>query len=219
VPADVESSYSAVLQKRDLSLPPSVQLKNILPSEIELIFDNLATKTVPVEVPLLGSVAAGLSLDGVVISPSEVTVSGPESELKGLSVVEGFPIDLKDVKESARKEIRIRVPGKLTEASVSSVTAEVKVSPLQMERKIENIPVELRARNQGNYKIRPLNVDVTVSGPQRLVEDLEPRQILPFVRLLGDLKAGQKVDIEVELPRGVALKNIQPDRITVAEID
>ncbi|HZF02502.1 MAG TPA: CdaR family protein [Methylomirabilota bacterium] len=68
------------------------------------------------------------------------------------------------------------------------------------------------------YQIAPDTVSVKVSGPEKLMNQLQGNQIHPFVDLTGAESAkGFRLSVNVALPKGVTLDDVDPPWIGVMQ--
>ena len=217
LPNNVENLYSGQLQKADLDLPPSVEVLAIEPVNFEFKFDKKIDKELPVIIPRLGSLPEGMRLESMVVRPALIQVSGPESELNGVTILETEPIDFRQIRESFEKKLHVRIPGTLTKASVDEVEMRVRVSVIETERVFKRRPVEVRTANGVQYTINPKFVAVEVTGVQNVVSQIKPKQVIPYVKLESGIKKGSKVKVEIDLPKGAELISLDPPQISVSE--
>lgn len=67
-----------------------------------------------------------------------------------------------------------------------------------------------------SYQIAPDTVSVKVSGPEKLMNQLQGSQIRPFVDLTGAESAkGFRLPVNVALPKGVILVDVDPSWVGV----
>lgn len=217
LPDDVEGKYVAQLMSSDISLPPSVSVLAMDPPEVELVFESVEERAVKVEVPQLGSLSKALELVGIEVEPRTVTVRGPRSEIKQLRSVETEPLDLRDIKEAGRVTLTLRKPGALSTLSVSSVAATVDVQPKPVERQFGSRPIELRTDLDRKWiKFNPEAVQVTIAGPAEMMEELVPKEVIPFLKI-GKLpeRSGEPVEVHVDVPKGTKLVKVSPAQVTI----
>lgn len=88
----------------------NVDVIRIEPKKIKIDVVNSLKKDVKVQINIKGRPADGYKVRGISINPSEVTVEGPEYEIKSLSALKGPDIDVSDRKKSFSREIRIDTP-------------------------------------------------------------------------------------------------------------
>jgi hypothetical protein len=67
-----------------------------------------------------------------------------------------------------------------------------------------------------NAQLAPRTVNVTVSGPAEIMDKLQPRDLHALVNLTGISSAENLPrDIQISLPRGVTVVDIEPPQVTV----
>jgi YbbR domain-containing protein len=68
-----------------------------------------------------------------------------------------------------------------------------------------------------NVQMMPQTVDVSVSGPAEIMNDLQASQIHAYVDLSG-LTSAQNLsrDVQVSLPRGVTFEDVEPSQVNVS---
>lgn len=211
------NAFVAPLKPEDLNLPPYVQVLGVRPTEIEFTLDNRVTKTVPVVVPRIGSISENFKLENIKIEPERIEVRGPETEIKHLMRLETHPLDLRDINESLKRELEVRLPGGLSESDVRRVSVTVEVSAVRAEERFENLPVEVRSTAADSFAIKPLRVNVRVSGAREQIRALKGDEIIPYVRVSKLPALGEALDVAVELPRGLSLSAVDPKKVVVVK--
>ena len=82
--------------------PDATRPIDIRPSTVRLRLDRLVTRSVPVSVPLAGTLPAGLRLlQPPTVEPAAVQVSGPSRRVSALDSIRISPIDLRRLGEDA----------------------------------------------------------------------------------------------------------------------
>lgn len=216
LPASSEARVVAKLQDGDLSLPQAVKLLSIDPPEVEFHFENLVKKEVPIRVPTIGRVDAELKIDEIKVVPDKILISGPESQLQDLKVVESAPLDLDNVKQSAERDLEIRLVSTKARTDAKSVKVKVVISSVELEKRLPKLPVEIRVpAGVKSPIIRPATVEVTVTGPSKLLTDLSAlaTRVTPYIRL--GASRSKEAKIEVELPEGLHLVSVDPPTVAV----
>lgn len=216
-PADVGAKYVARLSTIPLELPPAVDVVSIEPSEIEFSFDTVLTKMLPIEVPQIGRLPAGMILQGVTVQPTEVQVRGPESVVRALTRVESAPIDLREISGDVKKSVQLRTAPEQVEYSVSVVEAEIRAALKPVERLMGPLPVEIRAVRSRRVLVEPAQVRVQVQGPLEIVKELEMAKVLPFVRLNESAKDRDEVEVFVDVPAGLQVLAVTPPKVRLRE--
>jgi YbbR domain-containing protein len=220
LPNQLEERLPVSFKASDMHLPPGVDVLAFEPTETEIVLESLESKEVRVEVPRLGQLRSGLTLDGIQISPKTVIVRGPRTEVRQLKSVETEPIDLRELEGSEKVELRLRGAGSQATLSTEKVSALIEVSQIPSERTFKGRTVELRAVvGLGNLRVEPAEVSVVVSAPADIVSNIESHQIIPYVRLREAPTSGPggvfELQVEVETPQGSKVVRIEPNRVAI----
>lgn len=215
LPAKNEDRFPVVLNSSDISLPPTIEVLNIDPSEVEFVFEAIERKEVRIEVPRIGQLSRQMTLERLEIEPKTVIATGPKSEISNIRAVETEPIDLRELKGSMKVALALRVPGTQTTLSMSTVTASIEIAAVPQERTFEARPVELRGSlDLSGLKLEPQGVTVVVRGAPDTVSAVDPGAIIPYVRLrAAPEKDTETMDVSVELPSGLTLVKVEPKRV------
>lgn len=82
------------LSSKEFNLPQGVAFLRAVPSQLRLRFDRTMTQDVPITIRLRGTPPAGYRISGEQIMPDRLSISGPETRVKGIA---GAETDLIDV--------------------------------------------------------------------------------------------------------------------------
>ncbi|RMD85835.1 MAG: hypothetical protein D6808_04515 [Candidatus Dadabacteria bacterium] len=214
LPDDVGYSYTVALRRSFLSLPSSVEVVAIEPSELELTFDKRVTKSVPVIVPRIGKLPSEVKLDRMSVNPPRVKLIGPESELKKIRTVETQPVDIRGITSTVEKKLKIRIPGTLTKVSNDEVAIKIEVSPVEMERKFRKVPIQIRPDGEYRFKIKPQRASVEVSGGSDVVPSLKQSDIRAYIDATT-IGKNNKAKVLVDLPKDVELVIVEPEFVKI----
>jgi len=201
----------AVEVQIQISIRP-VQLVSVSPSGFDLTLEALATRSMPVEVNLVGELAIGYQAGEAVVDPVSVIVSGPES-LVGLVARVQVLLDLSGARQNIEASFLLEVLDEKGQA-VSGLTLHpgtVQVSlPVTQQGGYRDLAVKVmpRGRIASGYRLTSISVSppiVTVFST-----DLELINSLPgFVETVPLNLSGASADIEIHLalnlPVGVSL--------------
>jgi len=86
--------HTFTIEPKNIDLPAGLQVVRTVPSQIRLRFERRATAQIPVRVRLAGPPPHGYEIVQQVISPPVLTITGPESHVRGASFAETDPIEL-----------------------------------------------------------------------------------------------------------------------------
>ena len=211
------SDYRVALSANMLALPPYVEVLTIAPPELNFVLENQVARELPVVVPHIGTISAGLEIKSSEVSPERITVRAGASQLAKLSELETEPLDLSTVHGPVQAVLRVRNWSDPSELSTDRVTVKMDVAPVVIERKFEQVPVEVRALPGKGYSVQPTAVSVTVSGPKAGIETLKHTDIVAFVRVPETLSIPAEVAIGAEVPQGMRVASIDPQNAKVLQ--
>ncbi len=214
-PKEGESRMVVPLLKSELDLPKNVQIASIEPSEVRFTFDRVVQRVVPVVVPRIGALGESLIIRSVEISPSEVEIRGPESEIQRLLNVETYPLDFRQITNDHNQSIGIRLPDSLIESDVDKVEVNVDVERVLLEREFLSIPVVVRnLEGVLPFRANPAEVSVVLSGPRDDIRGLGSDKIKAFVNAVDAIE-GKAYGIVIEAPKGISTVRIKPDSVRI----
>lgn len=220
LPHQKGDTFKIFLKPSDVSLPPMVRVVSIEPGETELTFETLEKREAQVAVPRIGQLPRHLVLEGIQHAEEHVIVSGPKSEVRDIRVVETEPIDLSDFSETKTIRLRLRPPSGEVSLSESHLAVTVKVSSVPHERAIGLRPVELRtASDLGGIRVVPREVSVLIAGEGARVSELQPMEVIPYVRLQGaPPREGVELPVDVEVPSGIKVVRVDPSKVRIGAV-
>jgi hypothetical protein len=215
VPEGINGAYRLQLRTGDLALPPYVRVVSIEPSEIALRLDHVATREIPVNVPLLGTPEANYRVSEVLARPVAAVVRGAASLVSEVTLLQSEPVDISAARKGKTVTVPLRLPAGVLGVSPDAVTVEIKVTPIEVEQLFTGIPVEVRSVAGDTYALTPPTVSVEVRGRKDLVAALDRDHVIPFVRLGKDLPDREVVEVGVELPGGLSAARVDPPTVAI----
>jgi hypothetical protein len=171
-------------------VPPGLRIEQIDPPAIDLAWEDLIVRDVPVEVGVVGTPARGFVVKGAPQSdPRMERAHGAKSEVLVLQRARADAFDVSGLTEGkyTRQLAVDRPPGRVTFDS-PSVTATVEIDREVVERSFSKVPVAVIGR--ANAKAQPAEVDVRLACPPEIVRALRPEQILPRVQVASAVDHG-----------------------------
>lgn len=116
--------------EENLNIPSGLKITRISPSYVDVKLERVRERAVPVRVVLTGAPAPGFIVKSSTTNPKKVTVSGAESELKGVSEVVTEGIDLTNVQENFSQTVAISYVGNYTDLKdARTVDVQVELAP------------------------------------------------------------------------------------------
>ena len=193
---------SITFDERMLSLPPDTHVTATDPPSIELEWEEVIARQIPVQASIAGQPAEGYVVKGEPeVDPKQIAARGPSSLVEVLQFARDAPPTRVRYLGPPAATVSVTVARRLTEASFQGRGVEV-----------------LGPAITG---VSPRSVDVTVIGPPEVVQALRAEQVVPRANLmkapgldLKDLRHGSaELPVTVELAGAEA--KVQPPTVTV----
>ena len=181
-----------VLDKSLVHVPAGITVAQVVPPSIDLVWDDLVTRDVPVQATVAGTPASGYIVTGVpVADPAAVRVKGPKTEVMLLQHVPAEAFDVSGLTEgSYKRSLAINRPLGALSYDVGSVSVL-----LDIQRKLaeQNFP-KLAVAVVGPAKARtqPAEVDVRLQCPPDVINALRPEQVVPRVEVKSSAASGSE---------------------------
>lgn len=193
------------LDSSHFHVPAGLTVEQIHPSTIELRWDDVVSRAVPVHVPRTGETAPGFVVKGMIsIEPPTVTARGPRSIVDVMQLVRTVPFDVTGLTEGTyQRALALERPPKLVTYDVENVMATLEIgrelASRTFERKVEVVGMP-------RLTTKPAVVQVRVTGTPEDVGAINPETIIPRVEpKAANLDMTQPgstfLDVLVDVPR------------------
>jgi YbbR domain-containing protein len=207
-------------EPKNFSFPPETTITIIDPPSIDLEWEDVVTRQIPIQAAITGQPADGYVVKGEPdVDPTQLTVRGPVSVIEVMQFARLAAFDVSGLSEGVhRRRIAIDAPPvRARYIGPSAATVTVTVARRVSEAKFENRPVEVvGVPGAGTV---PRTVDVTVTGAPEIVRALRPEQIVARADLSKapnvDLKKHGSAVVKVTVELGHADAELQPPSVTV----
>lgn len=175
---------SVELDPSMFNVPEGLVVEQIYPPRIDLRWDDVITRSVPVQVPRTGELAAGFEVKGTIaIDPASVKARGPRSVVDVMQFARTEAFDVTGLSEGTyERTLALDHPPKLVSYDVDSVKAVIEVTREQVSRTFDR---KVEVVGLPRAKTTPPSVAVRVIGPPEAVNALAPEAIVPRVELKG----------------------------------
>lgn len=205
------------LTPEQVRAPAGVDIVQVTPSAIALVFEESATRTVPVVASVEGRPAPGFVVGTLTADPASVEIVGPESAVKRATEVLTEPVLIAGARDRVRETVTIGVlDPSLRIKNARSATVTVQMQPAPAERIVRNRPVHLR--NVGPNLVaqaEPAVVSVDVRGSREALARLVPDEVSAYVDVSG-LGAGEySLDVHADVERDAGATQIDPSMVKV----
>jgi len=217
---DIEQNMLVKLDPSKVSSPRAVRAMYVDPPEMVLTLDRETDKVVPVRVDVLGQPPEGFDLESMTVTPSTITVHGPEQRLAGVDYVRTVPIEMEGRIRSFQVNRALVAPGENWQArmDVDRVRVEFTIVERSVRRDFSDVPVKA-LRSPGSSRpiiLTPALVDVSLRGRSDVMTNLTLRSIHAYIdtaMLTND--TAQEVAVDVPAPAGASVISITPPVVRV----
>jgi len=210
-----------IFDPASFQVPSETQVTIIDPPSIDLEWEDIITRSIPVQASIAGQPAVGYVVRGVPeVEPSQMTVRGPRSVVEVIQFARLAAFDVSGLSEGVHRR-RIAIdspPSRAKFIGPGSASVAVTIARRLSEARFENRPVEVIGLPDAHST--PRTVDVVVFGPPEVVRALRAEQVVPRADLTKvpglDLKLRRGsaiVKVSVELMHAEA--EIQPPSVNV----
>ncbi len=209
-----------VFQPHQFHLPPGLELVEITPPSMELRFEPLASKSVPIKVETVGQPAAGFRVVGTEATPSSVVVKGARSYVDGIDEVRTVAVPVEGRKASFTETVPLSPPQKaqLTGEGKGRVVVKVELVEELSKLAVDDLKVAVRSdvpghNLDGQFTVDPPTVTVILHGSQAAIDEAMKQPLFPYVTVAPDDPGGRKVPVMLQVP-GVGVE-LEPTQVTI----
>jgi hypothetical protein len=213
---------SIVFDEKTFSLPPEVHITIIDPASIDLDWEDVISRQIPIQSSITGQPAPGYIVKGELeVEPRQITARGPASLVEVVQFARLAAFDVSGLSEGQHKR-RLAIdasPNRVSYLGPAAATVTVNIGRRLSEVSFRDRPVDVVGLP--GALAYPRVVDVNVVGPPEVVQGLRPEQVVPRAELgkvpgldLKGLNHGSTiVPVTVELAGAEA--KVQPPSVTV----
>lgn len=165
-------------------VPAGISITEIHPPSIEIRWDDVVTRELPVQIARTGEPAQSFEVKGMIRSePKSVNARGPKSVVDVLQYARAAPFDVTGLTEGVyRRPLPLDKPPKLVTYDVDQVIATVEITRELAKKEFANLRVEVVGLTRASttpptVKVRLVgsNEDVSSVSPESLVPRVEPK--------------------------------------------
>lgn len=182
-------------------------------------------RTVVVKIVTSGQIAPGYRLTNIFAMPPTVTIFSADPNL--VDTIPGFvettPINLNMASEDIEIRVALNLPEGINVVGSQNVTVQIGIDPIQSSISFNNLPIQIEGLGEGlEAEISPENVDIFLSGPLPLLDQLVQANILIIIDLTDRGPGTYQLAPEVLLDNNqIIVDVILPSSIevTISEVD
>ena len=177
------------------------------PNRVDVTIDVeqlVGYRNVFVKIVTSGSVAQGYHLTSLVVDPPTLTVYAEDPDLiRGMpAYIETEPVNLNGAQQSFESRVGLQLPAGIVVIGDQSVLVSVGVEAIYNSTQIIGVPVTAINLAEGlQAELSPLTVDVYISGPMNLLENIGTTSVFVTLDLTGLTEGTYQLSPKVELDR------------------
>jgi YbbR domain-containing protein len=195
-----EGEHIIQLTPEQVRVPFGFRVLKITPSLLTLSLEQVQAKMIPVRPRILGRPAPGYEVTDLSSDPAEVEVKGPKSRVQEIESAFTEPVSVDGADVTVEQYVNVGLEDSLLPPSRPGQVRVVVVIRERRERRIfDRLPVIVRGQPA---ELKPSVVRVEVSGSARVLRDLTPADIRPYVNVAPDHDRTQPLPVAVEIASG-----------------
>jgi YbbR domain-containing protein len=210
---------------RDVELVPVDVLGEAVPSPVRVepaevrvriaVFTNSQSRTLPVAPNIVGTPAPGFEIAAIRVSPLIVNVEGDADELSNVLRADTAPVSINDATADVQATVDLALPTGVVQIGDGKFDVTVTIRPVTGTRSF-SAGIALRgARSDRTYQLSTDRVLVTAGGTMADLDRLQAQTLEVTADVSGLTPGTHEVALAANLPAGVTLLTISPERITV----
>ncbi|MBI5213429.1 MAG: YbbR-like domain-containing protein [Nitrospirae bacterium] len=111
----------------NIIVPRTIKVLRMEPTSIKVVFDEYASKTVPVKAHITGAMEKGYRIKSIEVKPSTVGVEGARTEVNRIALLRTEQIDITGLDTGITQDVRLNLNGKNIRTKASEVTVKISV--------------------------------------------------------------------------------------------
>lgn len=193
-----------------MRLPFDIRISNPNPARIELEFEELISREIPVHPVYQGKLGEGYVIESIRIEPDPVNVSGPQSVIESLEQLH-VEVSLKGKTTSFTTQAKVTSLPQVE--AIDSVFVEVEIQEVNLQRTYREVPVKADSPKQ-SMRIIPETANLSLEGTQALLDAFE-QKLFVNVPTEGLSQGKYRLRGTVQVPEGIKLLKLDPETFIV----
>lgn len=201
----------------DVRAPFGVEVVQVAPSSVVMVFEKTATRQVPVVAEIDGDPAPGFVVGKVTTDPETVEVTGAESSVARVTEALTGPVSVSGARAPVTETVSIGLLDPLLRLKTPRpANVRVEVLPGPRERALGDRPIRLRNLDPAlTAQAIPPAVDVVLRGSREGLDRVAPGDLTAYVDLAGLGIGDYSLPVEVEGSKDAGVARILPSTVQV----
>lgn len=205
------------LTPEQVRAPFDVDVVQVSPASIAMVFENSITQQVPINPSVEGTPAPGYVVGKVTVEPKTVEVTGPESAVKQATEALTEPVSVAGARDHVTESVTVGlIDPVLRLKNPRPATVRVEVLPGPRERTLRGQPVRLRNLGANlSAQAVPSTIEVVLRGSREGLSRVETGDVSAFVDLLGLGPGEYPMEVQVDASSDAGVARIEPKDVHV----
>lgn len=196
---------------------------SISPRIIPVVLDEISYKSVPIVAASFGIPALGVTVENIIVNPSNTIISGPRKIVSSITELKTLGIDLTDKFEDYDITQNVRMPNFIN-ADILQVNASVIFNKNIVMKEYSNLIVDinkldsrLEVKSGGGFFIE----SIVLEASDFIMSNVTKKDIVLSLNLEDVSRAGiySNMEVDVELPHQVKMISIEPSSFTLDVVE
>lgn len=212
-------TYVLPVHETRIPMDPAIKILDITPPYLSVRLEKKVTRTFAVTVPYTGEPAKGKLALAPACAPPFVELTGPETMLDRIEILQTKPVDLTGASEIFKKKVPLDLDSPLLfSSSADMFTVTVPIHPKQVSKTLSNLPIRL-VNSPPGAKVEPQAISLEIKGPfEALSSKAVLDQIYAFIDLEGMGSGVYARHAYINVPVDLVMTKADPQVFTL-EID
>lgn len=172
-------------------------------------------KEVSLVVKTTGSITGNKTLKGINQSLDRIMILGDKKDIDKIEEIQTLPYDISRIRANYKDKLQLNIPEGIDVISnITTVDVEFLVEDI-IEKTLKIQSSIINSREGYSYTPSVSEINITIRGGQSIINSVNTGSISAVLDV-GGLDAGNhNVDVKINLPSGVNLAGINPDKVAV----
>jgi len=205
------------LTSEQVRTPSGVEVVQVLPSTIALVFESAGSAQVPVVPTVEGRPAPGFVVGKRTVDPPTIEITGPQTAVARTNEAVTEPVSVAGARAPVTETVTVGLMDpavRLKTPREASVTVDVVPAPV--ERTLSRLPVHLRNIGAAlSAQAIPAVADITLRGSREAIDRVDADGVSVYVNLAG-LGSGQySLTVHVDALPDTGVTRVDPSTVQV----
>ena len=197
--------------------PFGVEVLQVMPSAIAMVFETSASRQVPVAPAVDGKPAPGYIVGSMIADPPSAEVIGPASAIRRVTEVLAEPVSVAGARDRVRDTVILGLlDPSLRLKTVRSARVTVEILPAPLERTLRSRPIHLRGLAATlEAEAVPAMVAVRLRGSREALDRVADDEVVAYIDLAGIGIGQYPLTVHAEGARDAGVTHVDPPSVQV----